>query len=112
MYGKMIKKRITFYIIVIITLLFSCISMPERIQKNCLKGVVTEKKKLILQHGVMEVSFNNSCESSFIYLYVFDTDKEFWNYLSVGDSLFKEKGTFLIEVKNQNESKWFTLANW
>ena len=86
--------------------------MPERIHQHCIKGKVIDKKKAEYSHGVMRVKLSNSCDEYFVRFFVESGDERFWNYLSLGDSLFKEKDTLLIRVKKPHESKWFMLTNW
>ena len=105
-------KHVVFFVTYIMFFLVSCNSWPKIIHKHCIKGEVVMKKKLNHQHGIMEITFSNVCDNSFTYLGVENSDKEFWNYLSVGDSLFKESESWLIEVKKQNESRVFKLTDW
>jgi len=108
----MIKQLVAINLTLVIFFLFSCQSMRETIHLHCIEGIVIEKKKAEYQHGEMNVKFSNLCDSSFKYLVVYNNDEKFWNYLSVGDSLFKEKESCLIEVKKMTESEVFRLTDW
>ena len=108
----MTRNFVVLVLFAFVSLIVSCTSMTERIHNHCIEGEVIKKKFDRHQHGTLDVKFTNSCDSSFTWFFVEGVDEKFWNYLSIGDSLFKEKDTLLIRVKKPLETKWFRLSKW
>lgn len=79
----------------------------ERLYENNIHGVVDLKK--VGNRGIRELSLNKFKLNELNFLYISGDRSKLWNYVDVGDSIYKDAFTYKVEVIKKNESKFFTM---
>jgi hypothetical protein len=104
--------RYQILIIIIACFLFSCQSHCDAVQdvkKIGIAGRILDKYRIKLNRNSKELDFTNSL-SNRKHIYLFFERSGFWDFVQVGDSLYKSEDSFKIHVyRMNNDPKIFIL---
>lgn len=107
----MIKS--SYFLLLVVAFLGSCTNcefqMKSHFDPLTFNGIVIEKYLDQENHLYPTIIVSESDNKEFLFPYERFSGKPFFDYVQVGDSIFKENGSRIIRTKRLNESKEFVF---
>jgi len=97
-------------VFVSILLIVSCTThclQVEELYKSNMSGIINSKS--VNGRGHRLVSFDKYNYNNLSYLYVLGDRSGLWNYIDIGDSVYKDANTFKVNVKRKHMIKTFRM---